>query len=578
MGSILYREKAFITEMVNSTRPVIDFDIYVMDENLFRIAGTGFYEQYVGVVLSPGCACDYVLKNGRPVIIYDPIENPICSECRMKHLCFKEYMIIYPIISDGKTIGVVGLGAFDNDKKIKFKEMEAKLCSYLENLCSLISAKVKESEYSNRIEKILNTVDDSIMLLDYCGNVLFYNNKAIKYFVDDKMVMNINNIIPKINSQVLLNSPEPIMDMEIVLSGPLAGKRIYASMYPIDTNDNKSDRILIFKDHAQINNMAYRLVSDTSYFEYDIDYIKGNSLAIKQCKEIAINASKSDSNVLITGESGTGKELFARAIHQMSSRAKKPFIALNCAAIPESLIESELFGYEDGAFTGARKGGKPGKFELANGGTLLLDEIGDLSLHLQPKLLRAIEYGEIERVGGIKSIKLDVRIIAVTNRNLEEMIANGEFREDLYYRLNVIPIHIPPLRKRREDILVLARYFLSMYSQKYEKRTIEFTEEAERALLMYDWPGNVRELENAIEYAVNMEKTEKIKLESLPINIRKHQSNIKYRGKSIKEIELSMILSAIDKYGNTLKGKEMAAKELGISLSTLYRRLKWKNF
>lgn len=574
MGSILFKEKDFITEMVNSTRPVIDFDIYVMDENLFRIAGTGFYEQYVGVALSPGCASDYVLKNGRSVVIYDPIENHICTECRMKHICFNEHMIIYPIINSGKTIGVVGLGAFDDDKKVKFKKMESKLCSYLENLCSLISAKVKESEYSNRIENILNTMDDSIMLLDYNGYILFYNDKAKKYFIKSETQMNINSIIPKVNSQVLLNSKEPIKDMEIVLTGPLAGKRIYASIYPINPNDFKSDRILIFKDHALINDMAYRLVSDTSYFEYDIDYIRGNSLALKKSKELAINASKCDSNVLITGESGTGKELFARAIHQMSSRAKKPFIALNCAAIPDNLMESELFGYEDGAFTGARKGGKPGKFELANGGTLLLDEIGDLSLHLQPKLLRAIEYGEVERVGGIKPIDLDVRIIAVTNRNLEEMISNGEFREDLYYRLNVIPIYIPPLRKRMEDIMTLARYFLSIYSQKFSKRTVEFSVEAERALLMYDWPGNVRELENAIEYAINMEKTEKIKLDSLPNQIRKQKENLEHKGKSLKEIELDMILSTVDKYGNTLKGREMAAKELGISLSTLYRRLK----
>ncbi len=574
MSSILFKDKDFITEMVNSTKPVIDFDIYVMDENLFRIAGTGIYEQYVGVALSPGCASDFVLKNGHPVVIYDPIDNHVCSECRMKLLCFKEHMIIYPIINNGKTIGAVGLGAFDDEKKLKLRKMEAKLRSYLLNLCSLISAKIKENEYSNRIEKVLNTMDDSIMLLDYSGDVIFYNDKAMKYFDNKEKCKNINSFIPGVNSQLLLKGMEPIKDMEIVLTGILAGKRIYASIYPMDFNDYKSERILIFKDQSKINDIAYRLVSDTSYFEFDIDFIRGNSLALKKSKEMAINASKCDSNVLITGESGTGKELFARAIHQMSSRSKNPFIALNCAAIPDNLMESELFGYEDGAFTGARKGGKPGKFELANGGTLLLDEIGDLSLHLQPKLLRAIEYGEVERVGGVKPIDLDVRIIAVTNRNLEEMILNGEFREDLYYRLNVIPLFIPPLRKRMEDIMILARYFLSTYSQKFNKRTNEISVEAERALLMYDWPGNVRELENVIEYAINIEKTENLKLESLPSQIRNQKGYEGHRGKRLKDVELDMILSTIDKYGNTLKGKEKAAEELGISLSTLYRRLK----
>ena len=226
--------------------------------------------------------------------------------------------------------------------------------------------------------------------------------------------------------------------MELNLENKFAQDRLYVTVKPIQGENNSSEILFSFRDQKEMGSIAYKLLGDNCHVDFNLDSIVGSSDSLKKAKNDAIIAAKSDFNVLIRGESGTGKEIFARTIHNNSSRKKNSFIAVNCAAIPENLLESELFGYEDGAFTGAKKGGKPGKFELANNGTIFLDEIGDLALHLQPKLLRVIEYGDMERVGGTKPIRLNVRVVAATNRNLEKMIEDGEFRDDLYLSL----IHI----------------------------------------------------------------------------------------------------------------------------------------
>jgi len=256
---------------------------------------------------------------------------------------------------------------------------------------------------------------------------------------------------------------------------------------------------------------------------YRLRNVIGISDKMQEVFKTALKAAKSKATILLMGESGTGKELIARAIHFESDRAKGPFIAINCAAIPENLLEAELFGYEKGAFTGALVS-KPGKFELANGGTIFLDEIGDMSLALQAKLLRVIQEKVFERVGGTKPIKVDVRIIAATNKNLEEMVRQNTFREDLYYRLNVIPIFLPPLRERREDIPLLIDHFLKKFNEEYGKN-LGISEDAVRALINYSWPGNVRELENTIERLVVLTEGTEITFEDLPFYIKRHKKS-----------------------------------------------------
>ena len=294
-------------------------------------------------------------------------------------------------------------------------------------------------------------------------------------------------------------------------------------------------------------------------------------------KENVNKIANSPSSILITGETGTGKELFAKAIHNSSDRKHNPFIPINCANIPENLFESELFGYEEGAFTGAKKGGKPGLFEIANGGTILLDEIGELPLYPQAKLLRVLQDNAIQRLGSLHSTSIDVRIIAATNRNLEEMLEEGSFREDLYYRLNVIPFHIPALKERKEDVALLVYYFIEKYSRKLNKNIYSITPEALSVLTSYYWPGNVRELENVIEYSMNMEEKNTIHLETLPKNLQNIYVNELGKSSSLADLEINLIKSTLDKHGWDVKGKEKSAKELGISLRTLYRKLEGKS-
>ncbi|QEK11122.1 AAA family ATPase [Crassaminicella thermophila] len=298
-----------------------------------------------------------------------------------------------------------------------------------------------------------------------------------------------------------------------------------------------------------------------------------------QVKDKAKRVANSKSTVLIQGESGTGKELLARAIHNYSDRKNKPFIAINCAAIPDTLLESELFGYEEGAFTGARRGGKLGKFQLANEGTIFLDEIGEMPIHLQTKLLRVLQEKSIEKIGGHKSIPIDVRVIAATNKNLESMVENEEFREDLFYRLNVIPIFIPPLRERKGDVKILLEYFLKVYNAKLSKNIYGFSTEVESVLLNYNWKGNVRELQNVVEYAVNMENSIYIRMDSIPLKIKKltEEASKDFQITTIRNMERKLIENSLKFYGKSVADKKMAAQALGISIATLYRKMKEYN-
>ncbi len=308
--------------------------------------------------------------------------------------------------------------------------------------------------------------------------------------------------------------------------------------------------------------------------QYTLNSIIGTHPAIEDLKTKIQKVSKSPSAVLITGETGTGKELIARAIHHSSQRQHKSFMPINCAAIPESLLESELFGYEEGAFSGASRKGKSGLFELANGGTLFLDEIGDMPLHLQAKLLRVLQDHQIRRIGGSKFIHLDVRIVAATNQNIEKLIAEDKFRSDLYYRLNIINLSIPPLKERFSDIEYLANYFLKKYAFEFHQEFLGFEDGIMTIFRQYDWPGNVRELENTIEYMVNIEDSNVLTYDSLPEKLKtlNISSSLSLQDQ-IDAHERRIIIDALERYGYDLSGKEKTASELSIGLRTLYRKV-----
>ncbi len=311
--------------------------------------------------------------------------------------------------------------------------------------------------------------------------------------------------------------------------------------------------------------------------KYTLDQIIGKTELIVKLKEKAARVAKTNSTVLITGESGTGKELLAHAIHNASPRKNRPFVRINCTSIPEDLLESELFGYEEGSFTGAKKGGKIGKFELAQGGTILLDEIGDMNRTMQAKLLRVLQEREIERIGGVKPIPVDVRVIASTNRNLEEMIKNNLFRQDLYYRLNVVLLFTPSLRSRKEDLALLAEHLIMKLNENLGSGTKGVAGETLQLFEKYDWPGNVREMKNMLEHAINMSDAEFLTPRDFPALLKrlsgKNIPRTSFRDFSLamEEAEREILSTAL---ATTANNRKEAAKLLNIHRSVLYRKLK----
>jgi transcriptional regulator with PAS, ATPase and Fis domain len=355
-----------------------------------------------------------------------------------------------------------------------------------------------------------------------------------------------------------------------------------SSIKPVIIEGEVAGMVICLFYYNDIAKSAYAITNSDKIITFEDTIYQSNKMKkiVDTCKSIA----QSSSTVLITGESGTGKEMFARAIHSSSNRSHNTFVAINCGAIPETLIESELFGYESGSFTGANANGKLGKFEIADKGTIFLDEISTMPLYLQSKLLRVIQERQIDKVGGTEPKAVDVRIIAATNENLVDLIAKGKFRKDLFYRLNVIPIRIPPLRERKEDIISLSYYFLNKYNKILNKH-IPFIKDSFKIMLTnYEWPGNIRELENTIEYLINIAPpTEKyIDADWIPdhlLNSIKKQVNTNLFSVSTanpipkKAYEYQAIHMLLSAYGHSTKAKKKIAQELGISLSTLYRKI-----
>jgi PAS domain S-box-containing protein len=378
---------------------------------------------------------------------------------------------------------------------------------------------------------------------------------------------------------------------EINQSQLIRGQNMVVQRIPI-RKDGKVIAVfgqVMFKDVKDVGKLARELsllASKVKLYEeelitlrstrYTFESIIGASEAIKTLKQEALRAAGNPFPVLVTGESGTGKELFAQAIHHASPRRLHPFVRINCAAIPRDLLESELFGYERGAFTGAKSEGKPGKFELAHRGTIFLDEIGDLPIEMQPKLLRAIEDKEFERVGGTKVVRSDFRVIAATNQNLEAMLADGRFRKDLFYRLNVIPLHIPPLRERKADILAIARHVLHRSASEAGLGPIAIEEAAQRALRRYEWPGNVRELINVLERSLSTLEGATLPLSGLPLAVQRARGEAGGAAPaSLREIQSRTERDLIARALHEANGcKVRAAARLGIHRTLLYKKIR----
>jgi len=425
------------------------------------------------------------------------------------------------------------------------------------------------NEYMNAI---IDSIDSGVIAVDKDGRINQINNKG-RQILEWKQSLEGSPLDVIMGDQIdvdrLLASDSDWVDREMFIHTPNRRIHLICTVKPIfDHGRRMHGIIIVFNEikriHKLVNDMAGALA------RFTFADIVGISSQIQETKHMATLAARGASTVLLLGETGTGKELFAQAIHNASNRRDHPFIAINCAAIPRELLESELFGYVQGAFTGARRGGRPGKFELADGGTLFLDEIGDMPTDMQVKLLRVLQTAEVCRVGQHKSISVDVRIIAATNIDLTRAIQQGAFRQDLFYRLNVLPIRIPALRERSEDILPLTGHILKRCCRALQKPELIFSSAAEQALLNYSWTGNIRELENVVERAVNLTDGPAITPDTLGLP-RSASATGSRRCTRLVELEKQAIGDAIADSGFNLS---QTAKNLGISRATLYNKMK----
>ncbi len=424
---------------------------------------------------------------------------------------------------------------------------------------------------------IMESMSDGVMALDRQGRVMVMNKLAAHNLgVDSVTTLNrtLRELMPP-NNEPFFAAISDHKEQSRLLEIQRKHDRIKlnVSCTPLVSKNNKILGTVVILQPIQKYKRMIEKVSGTRATITFADII-GQNNELNYALRLAEIAAKSDSNVLLLGESGVGKEMFAQAIHNASRRCEEPFFAINCAALPRELISSELFGYEEGAFTGARKGGNPGKFELADQGTLFLDEIGEMPLDLQGSLLRFLEEGKIMRLGGREVMQVNVRVIAASNKKLKDEVMKGHFRLDLYYRLKVIDIEIPPLRERKDDIPGLAEHFIKIIGPKLDKKISGVDPEAMEVLITYNWPGNVRELNNVLERAVNIESGNVLTLDALPADLRRDtiKSPVPRRKDlNTDAIEKQMIINALQKnHGN----RELAAKELGMSRATIFRKLK----
>jgi sigma-54 dependent transcriptional regulator, acetoin dehydrogenase operon transcriptional activator AcoR len=445
---------------------------------------------------------------------------------------------------------------------------------------------IERKRLLQEIEALLSMISTPVLVVNQHGIVIHTNTFAENLWGRSQITLINKQLLELTDSTKLMEyvqQGKPTIDLLVQINDSKGNFHPYSCrLHPLIVNKKVEGAVLQFTKRILVPSIDKHKKYATRYSFADI---RGSSEVMTALKVQAEKVAKSNSTILIRGESGTGKEVLAQAIHRASNRQKGPFIAINCAAIPESLLESELFGYDEGSFTGAKKGGKLGRFELAKGGTLFLDEIGDMPLFLQAKLLRVLQERRVERVGGSESIPIDVRVIAATHKDLETMIANQRFREDLYFRLNVIPLTIPPLRERVEDLYELIQYFMKHYGERLGKETKRVSSQALTRLYQYHWPGNVRELENVIEYIVNLEIGDLVTISSLPSSLRhpevpvdkileKKRNPLESSLLNIEQSENQLIEQALSRYGNSTEGKRKAAEALGMSVATLYRRLK----
>lgn len=578
--SVLMQIQPTIQRFARMLASVLQLEVEIVDENLCRVAGTGAYGKFLGRQLSGNSRLlRHVLETKTEKVVTQSRFDPLCEGCDSKENCREKAFLGTPVILQDRCVGVISLIAVTHEQQEHISDNLREFSDYVRHISTIFVSKLLEDQGpGDNISKIFATMidnmDQGVLVVDDENRVQFVNQTALK-----TLGVVQNNIIGK-----------PIRFRPLTFESNFT----HGHMQHIVSWDDKSELII-----GQLHNIQGRQLflmafhqSHTSFSvanapdEPHIEQLVGECRVMRQLKRLISRIAPSPSSVMVVGESGTGKEVVARAIHKLSGRRNKPFIAINGAAIPEQLLESELFGYVKGAFTGASANGKTGLIQAANTGTLFLDEIGDMPLMLQAKLLRAIEAREILPIGASSPIQVDIRIISATNQNLAQFIAEGKFREDLFYRLNVIPITLPPLRERQEDIELLVHYFLHLHTRRLGSVYPGIAPDVVEILRKHRWPGNLRELSNLMEYLVNVVPSgEVIDSTLLPPNLlnngtteqsdvtevsEAHLSLDDAGGTALEEMEKQMIREALSRHNS----KKQVADELGIGIATLYRKIK----
>ncbi len=578
--SVLMQIQPTIQRFARMLASVLQLEVEIVDENLCRVAGTGAYGKFLGRQLSGNSRLlRHVLETKTEKVVTQSRFDPLCEGCDSKENCREKAFLGTPVILQERCVGVISLIAVTHEQQEHISDNLREFSDYVRHISTIFVSKLLEDQGpGDNISKIFATMidnmDQGVLVVDADNRVQFVNQTALK-----TLGVVQNNIIGK-----------PVRFRPLTFESNFT----HGHMQHIVSWDDKSELII-----GQLHNIQGRQLflmafhqSHTSFSvanasdEPHIEQLVGECRVMRQLKRLISRIAPSPSSVMVVGESGTGKEVVARAIHKLSGRRNKPFIAINCAAIPEQLLESELFGYVKGAFTGASANGKTGLIQAANTGTLFLDEIGDMPLMLQAKLLRAIEAREILPIGASSPIQVDIRIISATNQNLAQFIAEGKFREDLFYRLNVIPITLPPLRERQEDIELLVHYFLHLHTRRLGSVYPGIAPDVVEILRKHRWPGNLRELSNLMEYLVNVVPSgEVIDSTLLPPNLlnngateqsdvtevsEAHLSLDDAGGTALEEMEKQMIREALSRHNS----KKEVADELGIGIATLYRKIK----
>ncbi|MCK3690669.1 sigma-54-dependent Fis family transcriptional regulator [Escherichia coli] len=578
--SVLMQIQPTIQRFARMLASVLQLEVEIVDENLCRVAGTGAYGKFLGRQLSGNSRLlRHVLETKTEKVVTQSRFDPLCEGCDSKENCREKAFLGTPVILQDRCVGVISLIAVTHEQQEHISDNLREFSDYVRHISTIFVSKLLEDQGpGDNISKIFATMidnmDQGVLVVDDENRVQFVNQTALK-----TLGVVQNNIVGK-----------PIRFRPLTFESNFT----HGHMQHIVSWDDKSELII-----GQLHNIQGRQLflmafhqSHTSFSvanapdEPHIEQLVGECRVMRQLKRLISRIAPSPSSVMVVGESGTGKEVVARAIHKLSGRRNKPFIAINCAAIPEQLLESELFGYVKGAFTGASANGKTGLIQAVNTGTLFLDEIGDMPLMLQAKLLRAIEAREILPIGASSPIQVDIRIISATNQNLAQFIAEGKFREDLFYRLNVIPITLPPLRERQEDIELLVHYFLHLHTRRLGSVYPGIAPDVVEILRKHRWPGNLRELSNLMEYLVNVVPSgEVIDSTLLPPNLLNNgtteQSDVTEvneahlalddaGGTALEEMEKQMIREALSRHNS----KKQVADELGIGIATLYRKIK----